>query len=427
MVKTIKCFSMFYLLSATFYLLPSTCLYSYTYRGAFLQLGDTVVGLTASGASGVYITDEPSTIFKNPAAISVCDGKAVISNSLLSIYERRALNDEDGTTLSNNNMFLRFSNVGVSHPAIKGKLSVAICMSELYDFNYFYEKYSFASNIAAPQIIGKKLVKSKGFVYGIGCGFSHTPVDRVILGFSAYNIFGSPEREINEIDYGQILSEKGLVTTDVSTITAHSFNGMFFVLGGAYNLTKKIKVNIAYRPGREIEDELTTVYKDDIVGSSSETKVTNRYKFPASISAGVTFEFPGAPQSILSLNFVHTRWSKARIKSGNSDWTDCEWTDTLSWQAGVRHRVKENFVFSYGVGFLPDYSKKGSQSVVVSGGISFKVWVTELGVSAQYFMRRNTLEDRLFPVEDDPEYPRLNKVTIDDYTKRFLLTTKIKW
>ena len=428
-VKTLLPSAIYYLLSAAIicYLLSPICLYGYTYRGSFLQLGDNVVGLTAAsaarGGTAVSVNDEPTAVFTNPATISVDNGQFVLSGGLLSIYGRRVKNDADGSSVSNSNTYSRFSNAGVSQPLLKNKLSIAVCETELSDFNYFYEE----NNYSSTQRTETNRITSRGLIYALGGGLNYYPVESLSLGFSAYNLYGSPEGKKEEIDYGTLLSNRGQIIADISTTTTHSINGSFFLLGGAYQPTRKIKAAVAFRPEKEIEDKLKTNLENKISGASTLTTVKYKYKYPSAVFVGLTFKFPGVSEPAFSFDFIHTKWSQARVKVNEGKWTDCGWVDTLSWAAGAQHKVRRDFIFRYGIAFLPDYSRKGSQAVAVSGGAGFKIWIIDWDFSSQYFMRRNTLEDRHFHEPDDPAYPRINLETVDDYTKRFLLTGKIKW
>ena len=424
----IKNYGLFLIFIFHFTFFIFNCLYSYTYRGSFLQLGDNVVGLTAAsagaGGTAVSVNDEPTSVFTNPATISVDNGQLIISGGLLSIYGRRTQNDSVGGTVSNSNLYGRFSATGVSQPVIKNKLSVAVCETELSDFNYFYEENNYDT---AGQYIEKNKITSDGLIYAVGGGLNYYPVEPLSIGISLWNLDGEPESKIEEIDYGTLLSNRGQIIADISTTTTHSISGLLYLIGAVYEVTPRTKIAVSYRPEKEIEDKLKTNLENKISGAATLTDVKYKYEYPQAISYGLTFKFPGVSEPTFSFDFIHTKWSDARVKVDSGKWTDCGWVDTLSWQAGARHKVRRDFIFRYGLAFLPDYSRKGSQTVAVSGGAGFKVWIIDWDISAQYFMRRNTLEDRHFHVAEDSEYPRINLETVDDYTKRFLLTGKIKW
>ncbi|MBI5573289.1 MAG: hypothetical protein HY919_01880 [Elusimicrobia bacterium] len=411
----------------TFVHFCSLALYGYTYRGAFSQLGDNVVGLTAAsssrGGTAVSASAEPSSVFINPATISVDSGQFIFSGGLLSIYGRRTRNDSVGGTVSNSNLYGRFSAFGISQPVVKNKLSIAVCESELSDFNYFYEE----NNYSVSQISSTNKIESQGLIYGTGCGLSYYPVESLSFGISAYNLYGKPEGKIEEISYGLLPSNRGQIIADISTTTTHSISGSLFLFGVTYQPTRKMKAAISFRPEKEIEAQLKTSHENKISGATTLTNVKYKYKYPQEVSIGLTFAFPGPSEPNFSFDFIQTKWSEARLKTAGENWTDCGWVDTLSWHAGAEHKVRRDFIFRYGLAFLPDYSRKGSQTVAVSGGAGFKVWIIDWDFAAQYFMRRNTLEDRHFHVAEDVAYPRTNQETVDDYTKRFLLTGKIKW
>lgn len=414
--------------SLTVNFLLLTCLYSYTYRGSFLQFGDNAVGFTAAsaaaGGTAVSASYEPASILTNPATISVDNGQFVFSGGLLSIYGRRTKNDAAGTTVSNGNYFGRFSVAGISQPVIKNKLSVAVCETELSDFNYFYEENNYDTS---GQHTETNKITSRGLIYAIGGGLNYYPVAPLSFGISAYNLYGEPEGKVEEIDYGTVSSNRGQIIADISTTTTHSISGSLYLIGAVYEVSPRTKIGVSYRPGKEIEDKLKTNLENKISGAATLTNVKYQYKYPAAVSVGFTFKFPGVTEPAFSFDFIQTKWSDAEVKAAAGSWTNLGWVDTLSWQAGARHKVRRDFIFRYGVAFLPDYSRKGSQTAVVSGGAGFKVWLIDWDISAQYFMRSNTLEERHFRVADDAEYPRINLETVDDYTKRFLLTGKIKW
>jgi len=397
-------------------------LYGYTYRGSFLQLGDEIIGLTAAsaaeGGAGIAEIDEPSNIFFNPAGIFSARGELSLTSGVVSTYERRVHNDTDATTVSNSNLFFDFSGVAASYPVIKDTLSLSFGESVMGDFNFFYKE----DVNSTTQIIGTNKIDSEGTLNRFGGGVSVNPVKSLLIGLSAYNLFGSPEQVVSSTTYGT----KGVVINSISTTTAHSFSGTFFVLGGTYHVGDKTVFGLSYRPQIEVEDSIKENVSKLNAAVTALPNVKNRYKYPDMLSLGFMFRFPGPSEPTFYIDFIHTNWSSARIKSGTSPWTDCLWSDTLSWRLGAEHLIRDK-KFRYGVAFLPDYSRKGSQRVAVSCGLGFNVWIIDLDVSAQYIMRRNTLEDRIFNVEEDAGLPRINLVTIDDYAKRFLVTGKIKW
>ena len=393
-------------------------LYCYTYRGSFLPFGDEVIGLTAASAAksgaGIAEIGEPSCVFLNPAGIFSDRGALSVTSGIVSTYERRTHNDTDATTISNSDSSFDFSGVAASYPVIKDTLSLSFSESVISDFNFSYKEEINSST----QLIGKNEVDSKGTLNRFGGGVSYNPVRSLLIGISAYKLFGSPEQVVNSVTYGTI-------SNSISTTTAHSFTGTFFVLGGAYHLGDKTVIGVSYRPQIEVEDSV----KENRILNAAFTplsNVKNKYKYPDMLSLGFMFRFPGPSEPSFYLDFVHTNWSAARINNGGPQWTDCGWPDTLSWRLGAEHLVRDK-KFRYGVAFLPDYSRKGSQKVAVSCGLGFNAWIIEWNVSAQYFMRRNTRENRIFNVQEDAALPRINEETIDDYTKRFLVTGKIKW
>jgi len=214
------------------------------------------------------------------------------------------------------------------------------------------------------------------------------------------------------------------VVSQEKDILKHEFSGTALSIGALYHISGRTRMGLSYKPGFEMTDK--TKLTEHTLTTVTKTGTKYKFKYPESLSLGLSFRFPGPSEPTLFLDVVHTNWSEAKAKTGSGKWINCGYVDTMEWHIGAEHTAKSK-KFRYGLAFLPDYSRKGSQKAVVSCGLGFKIWVIDFDVSGQYFMRRNTLEDRLFHVpEDDPDFERINFEITDEYTKRFLFTGKIK-
>lgn len=414
------------LITAVSLLMTCSRLYSYTYRNSFYEFGDNITGLSgasaAHGGAACAVAGDPAALFGNPAATISEQKSLMFGLGYSSVYERRVRNDKDDTTAINKNIIFDFSGAAISYPLMGNKLTITAGETLLSDFNYTYMEQQFS----AVQRTAKNGIESEGQLRGVGGAAAHKLHPKLTAGIAAYGVYGAPESSMYSILYGTTPADRGMEVVHCSTTVAHSFSGSFITLGALYSLTDRLDLGLSYSPGMEITDKQTITGKDCITGSVLETAASYNYKYPRQIAAGLQLRFPGPSFPTVTVDLVHTNWSAAKEKQDSGQWTDCGWSDTLAWHVGAQHVVHDK-TLRYGLGFLPDYSLKGSNKIVVSGGLGFKLWIMEFDAAAQYYMRRNTLENRHFQVEANPSYPRINLVTADDYVMRILLSGKIKW
>ena len=405
------------LLTSDFGLRTSDCLYGYTYRDTVFGFGDNACGFSARTAAlgGVSVVSDgpPTAIWENPAEISVdTRGSFASTVELISNYERRLHSDAEATTATNSNSYTMATSAGVSISPLQQKFGFAAGIAKLFDANYDYEENVYGE----VKITEKNILSGAGGIYAYGLGANYIPLQWLKLGITGFSITGDPELKKTEISYSQ---QTGLETGRLVTKTDNSYSGGGVKIGTVLQ-KDSFRFGISYTDYFSFENDST------VNGISAKYE----YKMPSTLSGGVAVSFRGITRPTFLAQADYTRWGETSKKlSGvpGESWSSAGFNDTLNCRLGAEHWIAANVPLRYGLSVIQNPTRKGVHSSVVSIGSGFSFWQINIDAAFQFFMRRTTSEARIFPVTEETAYPLINYETVDDYTKRLLITGKIKW
>jgi len=393
------------------------CLYCYTYRDTVFGFGDSGGGFSArtasSGGVSVVSNGEPTAIWENPAEISI-DNRGCFTSTveLIGNYERRLHNDAEATTATNSNSYPLTTSVGVSISPVQQKFGFSAGIAKLFDANYDYEENVYGE----VRITEKNILSGKGGIYAYGLGANYILREWLRFGVTGFSIKGDPELKKTEISYSQ---QTGLETGRLVNKTADSYSGGGVKIGTV--LQKELfKLGVSYTNYFSFENDSTV----------NDVSAKYEYKMPPTLSGGVAVSFRGITRPTFLAQVDYTWWGDTEKKlsgiSGQS-WTSAGFNDTLNCRIGAEHWLSAKVPLRYGLAVIQNPTRKVVQSSIVSIGSGFNFWLIDVDAAFQFFMRRTTSENRIFPVTDETAYPLINYETVDDYTKRLLITGKIKW
>ncbi len=368
-------------------------------------LGDAVSSVgarsVAMGSTGITSSDEPSTIFINPAGLSTIDSKMFsFGFSVIPVSERIDTTSKDAP-FYNSQMYYSLDNIALAYP-FSESFQAGLGFFPLYDFQYKHKKYYYSGG----KTTGVKNISATGTIYTLTPAISFK-WRSAALGVAYNSWLGKGETEIKDTTYAT--STTAQVST--KTVLTSEIPGSNIALGSVVHIGQNVRLGLAYKTSFKADNKYKTM------GSTITVTGKAEYSYPSEIGFGLGYFFGSSGENKILIDFLMKNWADFRVSgkklTGFRNFNELH--------IGAEHKITQDVLLRYGFYYQPYYAAREFEKVFFTAGVGVNLsTVLSVDIAGEYGKRDYRFIDEQERFWDDDQ-------RVDESIKKILLQGKLKW